>query len=142
MKYLLALLLVVFTNTSYTEQIRQIDYKELKCLAATIHYESQGESLKGKIAVGHVVINRTKDNRFPKSICKVVKQKGQFSWVTSSTHVEKLSVPFLTLQLANDILIGKYVDPTRGSLFFHNETVVPFNYKRTVKIGSHTFYSA
>ena len=135
-------MLVVFTNTTYTETIKSIDYKELRCLAATIHYESQGESLRGKIAVGHVVLNRTKDTRFPKSICNVVKQKGQFSWVKSSTHVDKLSVPFFTLQLANDILIGKYNDPTRGSLFFHNDTVIPFNYKRTVKIGNHVFYSA
>lgn len=142
MKYLLAILLAVYTSSTYTETVHHNNVNDIRCLAATIHYESKGESLKGKIAVGHVVLNRTKDERFPSSICKVVKQRGQFSWVNNMTRVESLSVPYVTLQLANDILNGKYKDPTKGSLFFHNETVVPFNYKRTVKIGNHIFYSS
>jgi hypothetical protein len=51
------------------------------CLAEAVYHESRGESLEGQAAVARVVLNRSK---FPKafgdSICKVVYQKGQFTW--------------------------------------------------------------
>ena len=54
---------------------------ELACLAGAIFYESKGEPLAGQLAVAEVIINRTKSGRFPKSICGVVTQRGQFSFV-------------------------------------------------------------
>ena len=52
---------------------------DLNCLAANIYKEARGESLQGKIAVGLVTINRVEDKRWPNTVCKVVKQKNQFS---------------------------------------------------------------
>jgi spore germination cell wall hydrolase CwlJ-like protein len=60
---------------------------ELFCLAQNIYFEARGEPLLGKIAVGHVVLNRVADKRFPGHVCKVIQQGGnrrlhrcQFSW--------------------------------------------------------------
>jgi N-acetylmuramoyl-L-alanine amidase len=38
--------------------------KDIECLARNIFYESRGEPIEGKIAVGIVTINRAQDPRF------------------------------------------------------------------------------
>jgi len=47
---------------------------EFICLVENIYFESKGESMRGKIAVGVVTLNRTKDPKYPSTICEVVKQ--------------------------------------------------------------------
>lgn len=114
--------------------------KEWTCLAQNIHYEAKGESKLGKIAVGHVTINRTKSKVFPETICKVVNQPGQFSWV-NKVRVNMQAIPTSTKQLAYDLLSGKYkVDPTFGALYFHNIHLDGFARKQTVVINNHVFY--
>lgn len=127
-------------NPTYTQEIPQ-DNREINCLALNIHHEARGESMKGKIAVGKVTLNRVKSKVFPSSICAVVKQKYQFSWVTPTTNFHAPKIPKETLKLAMEILNGKYKDYSQGALYFHNDTVAPFNRKPTVKIGNHSFYS-
>lgn len=56
---------------------------ELDMLAAIIECEAGGEKRVGKVAVGAVVLNRVKSKKFPGTIAKVIKQKGQFSPVRS-----------------------------------------------------------
>ena len=54
-----------------------IDIKcEFECLAPTIYFEARGEPDEGTLAVGHVVVNRAQHTRFPRRICKVVRQGG------------------------------------------------------------------
>ena len=56
---------------------------EFICLVENIYFESKGESMRGKIAVGVVTLNRLKDSRYPKTICEVVKQGPvRESWKT------------------------------------------------------------
>jgi hypothetical protein len=44
-----------------------IDVKgELECLALTIYFEARGEADEGKLAVGHVVMNRAQHPLFPR----------------------------------------------------------------------------
>ena len=49
--------------------------KDLDCLTSNIYYEAGNEPEEGKVAVGLVTINRSNDDRFPKSICGVVNQR-------------------------------------------------------------------
>lgn len=51
----------------------------LDLLASLIHAEANGESLKGKIAVGNVVMNRIEDQRFPNSLNGVILEPNQFT---------------------------------------------------------------
>ena len=51
-----------------------INETELKCMAENIYFEARHEPMVGKIAVGHVVMNRIEDSRFPNTICEVVHQ--------------------------------------------------------------------
>ena len=48
---------------------------ELDMLAAIIQCEAGGESYKGQVAVGAVVVNRVKSGRYPDSVESVIKQK-------------------------------------------------------------------
>ena len=38
------------------------------CLAIAIYFEARGEPDVGQIAVGNVIVNRTKDPRFPNDV--------------------------------------------------------------------------
>lgn len=73
---------------TFLTKLSKID-KELYCLAQNNFYEARAEPFEGKVAVAEVVINRTKDPRYPGKICDVVRQaktnkRGvkvcQFSW--------------------------------------------------------------
>jgi spore germination cell wall hydrolase CwlJ-like protein len=50
---------------------------QLLCLAKNIYYEAGLESREGMIAVAQVTLNRTEDDKFPKTVCAVVNQKTE-----------------------------------------------------------------
>lgn len=68
-----------------------ISDRDVECLARNIFYESGGESLEGKVAVGIVTLNRTRDPRYPDTVCAVVKQRTTFTTTRRETVTE--SVP-------------------------------------------------
>lgn len=77
---LLPFLIIPSITTSADEES-----PEFICLVENIYFESKGESMRGKIAVGIVTLNRLKDPRYPKTICEVVKQGPvRESWKTKS----------------------------------------------------------
>ncbi len=55
--------------------------QESYCGAQNVYHESRGEPDLGMIAVAQVVQNRIKSTRFPDTVCEVVYQDKQFSWV-------------------------------------------------------------
>lgn len=61
--------------------------ENLKCLASTVYHEARGEPATGKIAVAKVVMNRTRHENFKDSVCSVVRQKNQFSWVKRGGYI-------------------------------------------------------
>jgi spore germination cell wall hydrolase CwlJ-like protein len=128
--------------------------RELHCLALNIYFEARGESETGKIAVGHVVMNRVMDAKYPDSVCDVVMQGGerrrhkcQFSWWCdgrSDTPRNKRAW-WQSKQLAFQIYVGMSQDPTDGALWYHADYVKPIwrkALKRGPKIGQHIFYLA
>lgn len=60
------------------EEVKQ-DSEDLKCLIKIAYNESQGEGDEGIRRTIQVILNRTKDKRFPNTICGVVKEAGAFS---------------------------------------------------------------
>ena len=58
-------------------------HPEMMCLAENIYFEGRAEPMMGKIAIGHVVMNRIEDKRFTSTICDVVHQGPvRESWKT------------------------------------------------------------
>ena len=117
---------------------------ELECLAGAIYFESKSEPLRGQLAVGHVIANRTHSGRFPSSYCGVVYQRSQFSFVRGH------SMPPIArggMQWQNAVAIAKIVDqkmvptPVANSLFFHARRVSPgWHLTRVATLGNHVFY--
>ncbi|WP_439567116.1 cell wall hydrolase [Sphingopyxis sp.] len=116
---------------------------ELRCLAGAVYFESRGESLPGQLAVAHVVINRAQSGRFPKSLCGVVHQKSQFSFVRGG----RMPAVREGTQWANAIAIaqiardGSWKNHAPGALFFHARYVSPgWRKTRIAQIDNHIFY--
>ncbi len=117
---------------------------ELECLAGAIYFESKSESLKGQLAVGHVIANRAASGRFPSSYCGVVYQRSQFSFVRGG------SMPKIARggqQWKTAVAIAKIVDqelapaPVAKALFFHARRVSPgWRLTRVATLGNHVFY--
>ena len=65
------------------EHLRKLHKDTINCMALNIYHEAKNQSVTGQIAVGLVVINRVKDNRFPDTICDVIMQGPiRESWKT------------------------------------------------------------
>ncbi len=117
---------------------------ELECLAGAIYFESKSESLRGQLAVGHVIANRAASGRFPTSYCGVVYQRSQFSFVRGR------SMPPIArsgMQWKNAVAIARIVDqklvptPVSKALFFHARRVSPgWRLTRVATLGNHVFY--
>ena len=60
----------------YNHEKSKAQENERRCMAEAIYHESKSESRQGKIAVGNVVMNRVKSQRYPDTICGVVYQRS------------------------------------------------------------------
>mgnify|MGYP000894812012 CR=1 FL=1 len=118
--------------------------EETRCLASAVFFEARSESLSGQLAVAHVVINRARSGRFARSLCGVVKQRGQFSFVrggvipaiSASSRDWREAAAIAQIALANS-----WENPVQGALFFHARRVSPgWKLKRVAAIDNHIFY--
>lgn len=116
---------------------------ELRCLASAVYFESRGESLIGQLAVAHVVINRAQSGRFPTSLCGVVHQRSQFSFLRGGRMPairdgEQWSNALAIAQIARD---NGWKNKAPGALFFHARYVSPgWRKTRVAAIDNHIFY--
>lgn len=126
--------------------------EELQCLALNIYHEARSEPDDGKYAVGHVVMNRVQDPRYPNSICGVVQDGGQdelhrcqFSWwCDGESDIPRESAAWQkSKMIANYVYWGFSKDPTFGALWYHADYVRP-TWRRALlrgpAIGRHIFY--
>jgi len=72
-------------------QAQSVNSRELDCLARNIYYEAGLESEEGQVAVGLVTINRSRDQKYPSTICGVVNQKTTFSVPRTVTHIRQVT---------------------------------------------------
>lgn len=139
----------IISASSLPELVRMQDISEPldseeRCLAGAVYFESKGESLAGQLAVARVVIARAKSGRFPTTLCGVVYQKSQFSFVrgggmppiaTGSTHWRN------AVAISRIALENSWKSPVEGALFFHARHVSPgWRLTRIGSIDNHIFY--
>ncbi|MFM5916737.1 MAG: cell wall hydrolase [Novosphingobium sp.] len=118
--------------------------RELNCLAGAIYFEAKSESLNGQLAVGRVIVARSKSGRFPNSYCGVVYQPSQFSFVRGSSMpgIAKSSRQWKNaVAIAQIAHAGTWQSPVEGALYFHAAYVSPaWHMKRMGRIENHVFY--
>ncbi len=121
---------------------------EEMCLAKAVYFEARGESLEGQLAVAQVVLNRAASGVYPPTVCGVVTQRAQFSFVhdgimpaadtTSEVWHKALAIADIAMKhlatssIASNVLWyhATYVDPAWGR-----------QHVRVAQIGMHIFYS-
>jgi spore germination cell wall hydrolase CwlJ-like protein len=113
------------------------------CLAEAIYFEATAAA-ESQRAVAHVIVNRARDPRFPRSVCGVVRQGCQFSYRCSgkSLALRDPAKRAGAVEAADAVLSGA-PDPTRGALFFHSAAVRPgwfASRPRVGAIGGNVFY--
>lgn len=114
--------------------------KRVKCLAEVVYREARGETYRGQLAVAQTVINRTRVAIFPQDICRVVFQKGQFTWTKGWRNDWRAD--YQSTQVARVALMGTHSLKDFKALYFHNLDVKPgWNRKKIATIGNHIFYA-
>lgn len=118
--------------------------RELNCLAGAVYFEAKSESLTGQLAVGRVIVARSKSGRFPNSYCGVVFQPSQFSFVRgrSMPTISKSSKQWKdAVAIAQIAHSGAWASPVEGALFFHAAYVSPgWKLRRVGRVENHVFY--
>lgn len=118
------------------------DDRELRCLATGVYYEARSEPLSGQLAVADVILNRSTSGRFPGSVCSVVTQKGQFSFVRGG----KLPTPPANAQWRRALAVAQvarknlWESPAEGALYFHARYVGAGAGRTVATVGNHVFY--
>lgn len=113
--------------------------QDVNLLARLINGEARGEPYEGQVAVGAVIMNRTRDSRFPKTIAGVIYQPGAFTAIVDGQIGAQMQPS--SIKAARDALNGW--DPSGGAVFYYNpaKTTNAWIWSRPVIkiIGSHRF---
>ena len=151
-KFILVTLFAIFPVISHqqplsTEQEVSMDLgQQIECMAKNLYYEAAMEPFEGKLAVAQVTMNRTQSPQFPKTVCGVVYQKGQFSWVTEKVKgiTNKYAWEECMIVARKALTEHKLHDTIyrTKAMYYHNTTVNPaWKLKYVAKIGNHLFYT-
>lgn len=136
-KVFILTLLLLFTSSTNAGKFNE---QEIKCLSLNAYHEARSDGEKGMLATIFVVLNRTKDSRFPSTPCKVIAQPNQFVWYGKGKTIKEPEMYDKAKQLVHEVLGGKHQDVTCGAIYFNAHHKSPKNSKFTVRIGGHSFY--
>ena len=149
MRYiLLAYAFMVAVLIHYFEPLRPVEINrsvisDVRCLTDNIYHEARGESRLGQLAVAQVTLNRSRLQK--RSICAIVYQTNQFSWVGKVKEPNRASTLWKHIEnLAKQAIERKIVlYPLQGVTHFHTIDVLPDwaeTHEFVVEIGRHRFY--
>ena len=126
---------------------------DIDIMARTIATEAGGESLKGQIGVGYVILNRTLSKWQGKdTVTEIIKSPYQFSVWNKNSKVDPNAIKpdddsyRTALKVIEGITSSKYKDPTGGASYYWNPNVAerkswmsPAEKENKLTIGKHTF---
>jgi spore germination cell wall hydrolase CwlJ-like protein len=126
----------------------ETDDREQDCLASAVYFEARGERLQGQLAVANVVLNRVASSKYPDTVCEVVEQPWQFSFVNATGRIpeaDRSSDAWRSaVAIARIAQAGTARAVDSDVLWYHAEYVSPSWGRRLArqdKIGLHIFYS-
>ena len=147
------------------EELVPFEVAERVCLAEALFFEAGNQPLIGMIAVGEVITNRIKSDKYPDTICEVVHQGPVSQWWLEN-HNKKVPIrnqcqfSYYCDGKVEDTYDGgnwddsvfaavlttgqnRMIDITSGATHYHANYVSPYWSKvmtRTVTIEDHLFY--
>jgi hypothetical protein len=132
---------------------KRVKLAEENCLARAIYFEARSESELGQLAVAKVIMNRTRDPNYPKTICGVVYQGSdrrnscQFSFACDGLpdEIKNREAWNRSKRVAHKAMAGdQSIKAIAAATNYHADYVQPKwarSMKRLIKIGRHVFYS-
>lgn len=118
--------------------------EQTRCLASAVFYEARSETLEGQLAVARVIINRVRSERFRPTLCGVVTQPGQFSFVRGGVIPQPdISHPHWkrAVAISQIALDDKWDSVAEGALYFHARRVkTAWARPKAAVIDNHIFY--
>ncbi|MCH8172234.1 MAG: cell wall hydrolase [Proteobacteria bacterium] len=129
----------------------EVETPEGRCLTQVIYFEARSEPVEGQLAVAQVVLNRTKNQRFPDTICGVVfqnekmKHRCQFSFACDglSDNPYNPEAWDLAKRIGYIALSERWEDITYSATYYHANYVLPYwvtSLETTARHGRHIFY--
>ena len=114
------------------------------CLALNVYFEGRGEDYDAQSMIAEVVMERVNTEGYPKSVCEVVWQDGQFSWTEDDkSDKPKDTIAWLQAQIvANETLLSGGEFRT-GATHYATRDAQPYWAKGMQVVGmygNHIFY--
>lgn len=114
------------------------------CLALNVYFEARGETPDAQHMIAEVVMERVYEDGYPKTVCGVVWQHGQFSWTEDGKSDKPKDVKaWLAAQIvANEVLLyeGEF---NTGATHYATRGSHPY-WEKDMNIigmyGNHIFY--
>lgn len=129
---------IMIINKVYAQNSQN---NELQLIARAINGEARGEPYEGQVAVGAVILNRTRAPEFPNTVAGVIYQPGAFTAVSDGQINIPIDPESTVAKAAQDALNGW--DPTNGCLYYWNPATATSKWiwSRQIvkKIGKHNF---
>jgi spore germination cell wall hydrolase CwlJ-like protein len=113
----------------------------LDCMTRVMYFESNRSSDDGMLAVGTVVMNRLESGRYPRTVCGVVGQPGQFApGALASSMIPREAAH--AREIADAVLHGARHPGVGKAMFFHTAGYVfPYQNMHYVLVaGGNAFY--
>jgi hypothetical protein len=120
---------------------------EQECLVKAIYFEARSESLEGQLAVAEVILNRAASGIYPSTICGVVTQPAQFSFIRNGQFPvpDRNSEGWRKALAIADIAQKGLADAIAPNVLWYHATYVAPSWgrrlTRVAQIGTHIFYS-
>ncbi len=117
------------------------------CLAKAVYFEARSESLEGQLAVAEVILNRAASGIYPPTICDVVTQPAQFSFIRAGRFPtpDTASSAWHTALAIADIAQKRLAQQIAPNVLWYHATYVAPSWgrrlTRVTQIGTHIFYS-
>ena len=131
----------------------------LVCLALNVYHEARDQPFIGQVAVAQVVMNRVDDERYPDTVCEVVKQGETYAWTEDFPVRHRCQFSWYcdgksdkprdkySWEQARTIAFGVYTghldDLVEGATHYHATYVHPEwaeTKTKVAQIGDHIFY--
>jgi N-acetylmuramoyl-L-alanine amidase len=138
--------------------VSSVQADEMDCLVEALYHEARSEEIVPMIAVGNVIMERVRSERFPNTVCEVVHQgkywkyapilnQCQFSyWCDGKPEkFNDMEALYKSMEVASMVFQGIVLKQTMGATHYHASYVRPFwslssRFKLLEQVGTHLFY--